>query len=166
MNATRSRQLEKGFTLVELMIVIAIIGILTAVAMPAYQDFAIRAKMSEVILSLGACRTAITEVYQSGPAAAPGANGWGCEITAASEQTKYVASVMTDANGAVSAKVQNIGTAVNGSVVTLIPLSDASTAATFTVGSSGTLYGWVCGSATMTPTTTVPKRYLPSSCRG
>ena len=60
------KQLQKGFTLIELMIVVAIIGILAAVALPAYQDYTIRAKMSEVILAMSACRTSITEVYQSG----------------------------------------------------------------------------------------------------
>src|SRR5690349_6057213 len=60
------RQLQQGFTLIELMIVVAIIGILAAVALPAYQDYTKRAKMSEVILAASACRTTITEVYQSG----------------------------------------------------------------------------------------------------
>ena len=65
------KTMQKGFTLIELMIVVAIIGILAAVALPAYQDYTIRAKMSEVILAMSACRTSITEVYQSGPTAAP-----------------------------------------------------------------------------------------------
>jgi type IV pilus assembly protein PilA len=155
------KQLQKGFTLIELMIVVAIIGILAAVALPAYQDYTIRAKMSEVILGMSACRTSITEVYQSGPSVSPGANGWGCEI-GATQQTKYVAGISTDGNGVVTATVQNISTSVNGSVVTLIPMQNASTAATFTAGSSDTLYGWTCGGTG----TSVPLKYLPGSCRG
>src|ERR671924_1674928 len=72
------RTLQKGFTLIELMIVVAIIGILAAVALPAYQDYTVRAKMSEVILAMSACRTSITELYQTG-GTPPGANNWGCE---------------------------------------------------------------------------------------
>ena len=60
------RYAAAGFTLIELMIVVAIIGILAAVALPAYQNYTTRAKLSEVLLALGACRTSITEVYQSG----------------------------------------------------------------------------------------------------
>src|SRR4051812_44316067 len=94
----RMKTMQKGFTLIELMIVVAIIGILAAVALPAYQDYTIRAKMSEIILGMSACRTSITEVYQSGPSIAPGAGGWGCELSA-SQATKYVAGISTDANG-------------------------------------------------------------------
>src|SRR5258706_5177739 len=72
------RTIQKGFTLIELMIVVAIIGILAAVALPAYQDYTVRAKMSEVILAASACRTSITEVYQTG-GTPPAANDWGCE---------------------------------------------------------------------------------------
>src|SRR5262249_21199897 len=126
------KTLQKGFTLIELMIVVAIIGILAAVALPAYQDYTIRAKMSEVILGMSACRTSITEVYQSGPSTAPTPDGWGCEILTASQQTKYVNAIHTDANGVVLATVQNISSVVNTSVVTLIPMQDSSTTATFT----------------------------------
>jgi len=159
------KTLQKGFTLIELMIVVAIIGILAAVALPAYQDYTIRAKMSEVILAMSSCRTSITEVYQSGPASLPVANGWGCEILTASQQTKYVSRVETSANGVVAATVQGISTVVNGSVVTLVPLASAGAAATASTGSQ-TLFGWACGSTAFTPATTVSPKYLPGSCRG
>ena len=112
------KHLQKGFTLIELMIVVAIIGILAAVALPAYQDYTVRAKISEVILALSACRTSITEVYQTG-GTAPGENSWGCEGNVGS---KYVSNLKTDTNGIVTATVQNINADVNSKQVTLAPM--------------------------------------------
>ena len=155
------KRLQKGFTLIELMIVVAIIGILAAVALPAYQDYTVRAKMSEVILGMSACRTSITEVYQSGPNTAPLANGWGCEI-GATQATKYVAGISTGQNGEVTATVTGISASVNGSLVTLIPWATSTAAATFATGNSSTLWGWKCGGTN----TSVPLKYLPGSCRG
>ena len=86
------RKAQQGFTLIELMIVVAIIGILAAIALPAYQDYVKRAKVSEVILAASACRTSITEVYQTATTA-PVANSWGCEGGAT---TQYVTSIVTD----------------------------------------------------------------------
>ncbi len=155
------RQSYKGFTLIELMIVVAIIGILAAIGLPAYNDYTIHAKMSEVMLSLAGCRTPISEVYFTGALDAPGPNGWGCEVSA-SLGTRYVTSVTTDANGVATATVRNISAAVDGRFVTLTPLQNASTVAVYTPGESQSLYGWTCGGAG----TTVPLKYLPASCRG
>jgi type IV pilus assembly protein PilA len=154
------KRLQQGFTLIELMIVVAIIGILAAVALPAYQDYTIRAKISEVILALSACRTSITEVYQSG-GSQPAANSWGCE---GGVNSKYVAALSSDSNGQVTATIRGVASAVDTFHVSLAPLSASTSTATWTVNSGSGLFGWRCGSSS--DGTTVNTKYLPGSCRG
>jgi type IV pilus assembly protein PilA len=159
------KQVQKGFTLIELMIVVAIIGILAAVALPAYQDYTKRAKVSEAILAASACRTTITEVFQSA-STAPAAGAWGCESTTAT--SKYVAGIATDAVGAVRVTMSatGIGPGVDGLLLSLVPLS----AANGTPAIGDAVYKWVCGNAAVvgssTFVTTVQQKYLPGSCRG
>jgi type IV pilus assembly protein PilA len=151
------RRIAAGFTLIELMITVAIIGILASIALPAYQDYTIRSRMSEVILAMAGCRTSIAEVYQSG-GTPPGAGNWGCEGVT----TRYVASLATDTHGKVSITVQNINSDVNSKVVTMIPMASPTVFADTATDMGAGLWGWLCGGAG----TTVDKKFLPSSCRG
>jgi type IV pilus assembly protein PilA len=158
------RQLQSGFTLIELMIVVAIIGILAAVALPAYQDYTKRAKLSEVILAASACRTTITEVYQSASGNLPSAGSWGCEVASGSG-SKYVTSVETSALGVVTVTARNIdGTNIDGKSITLAPFSNAAATAAMTTTDIGKpIAAWKCGPSA---TSGVPVKYLPGSCRG
>ena len=152
-------RLQRGFTLVEVMVVVAIIAILAAVALASMQQYAIRTKMSEAILAMSACRTTVSEIYQGSGSAVPGANGWGCE---SGVQSKYVSKLETDANGVVTVTITGINSSLDGSVVTLIPLNGAGVPATVAADMGSAVRGWVCGG---TGTTANPK-YLPGTCRG
>ncbi|MGH8693048.1 MAG: pilin [Burkholderiales bacterium] len=157
------KALQKGFTLIELMIVVAIIGILAAVALPAYQDYTARAKMSEAILAASACRTSVTETVQSA-AAMPAAGQWGCESTVANalQVSKYVSEIQSNNEGEIRVIVTGINVDVNGKAIILQPWADA--AGTVPPSAGSAVARWDCGPDPANAAPPIDK-FLPGSCR-
>jgi type IV pilus assembly protein PilA len=157
------KRIQQGFTLIELMIVVAIIGILAAVALPAYQDYTIRARVSEAVLATSQCRTAVSEIYQTSTAASIGANNWGCGE--GTTTTQYVATVATDANGVITVTTSTntaLGLAANSSV-DLTPTNASGGALSYTAAGNIQVGGFKCAPGA---TAGIPAKYLPGSCRG
>ena len=159
------KQTQKGFTLIELMIVVAIIGILAAIAIPAYQDYTVRSKVTEGLSLADAAKTAVAETFQSKGRFPTGTNVSYGLPTNISIAGKYVSQVDVAANtGIITVKFSNnVGGSptVNGTFLKLTPL---------TVNGS---VSWACGNTTLTVAgstvtgtgTTVAGKYLPSNCR-
>lgn len=141
---------QSGFTLIELMIVIAIIGILAAIAIPAYQDYLVRTQVSEGFALASGSKVAVAEYY-SNKGQWPTNNATAGQAAPADIRGKYVSQVSI-VNGVISAELGvEVNTAVAGGVIVLSP--------TFEGGS----YNWKCyPSATGT---TIATKYLPSACR-
>lgn len=129
------KNVQKGFTLIELMIVVAIIGILAAVAIPAYSNYTKKAKFTEVTQATQAIKTAV-EVCASDMTAltncTAGTNGVPADVTA-TNTTKYVATVTTGANGLITATARNAN-GLAGETYTLTPAMGADGSITWTVG--------------------------------
>ena len=141
------RSMQKGFTLIELMIVVAIIGILAAVALPAYQDYTVRAKVSEVILAASSAKTSVAESAQINSAMPTAAS-----LVVDTQASKFVSSVVYSQ------------TSTSVGVVTVTTTAADSKISGVTVFMTGTLAAngqviWVCGPGT------INAKYLPSSCK-
>lgn len=146
------KQMQQGFTLIELMIVVAIIGILAAVALPAYQDYTTRAKMSEVIGFASSAKTAVTECIQNNNDAANcNTNSLVGMAPAANITSTYVESVTVGANGQVTVAIQGTNdTTLDGASVVLTPA----------LSTTGGGVNWGCS-----PSDPAINKFLPASCR-
>ena len=141
---------QKGFTLIELMIVVAIIGILAAIAIPAYQDYTIRAKVTELINAAGVCKTSVTEYYQAVGSFPTNQTKAGCSDVGTINTVAAVVSaaglITVNASGPLATQLGA------GKTFSLTP----------TTGAAGTpITDWKCNTAA----TTILPKYLPATCR-
>lgn len=154
----------QGFTLIEVMVVVAIVGLLAAVALPAYQEHTIRTKVSEMILAASSCRTAVTEAVQTASVSDVSAT---LPSVCSVPTSKYVTSGSVDANGVITvvgnASALGGSTSATGNAIALTPLQTGTTALVGSADGGKTLAGWKCGPATANP---LPAKYLPGTCKG
>ena len=151
-----NRSIQKGFTLIELMIVVAIIGILAAVALPAYQDYTTRAKVSEVVLAASSARTNLAEIVSTNNIGFPATASY----TPATQSSKYVSGVAytsTASTTGVVAVTARGDSNITGMILTLTGTADTNGQVT-----------WVCGAPAASAGTAgggIAQKFLPASCR-
>ena len=145
------KNVQKGFTLIELMIVVAIVGILTAIALPTYQNYTTRAKVAEVLAAMETAKTAVAETYTS-TGTLPTSNSAAGLGAAASYSTTYLTSLTVGAAGLVSAVIRGTNNAsIDATTMRLTP----------TAGTNGQIT-WVC---TNSGTAATVNPFLPQNCR-
>ncbi|MEN8665208.1 MAG: pilin [Polycyclovorans sp.] len=149
-----TKQMQKGFTLIELMIVVAIIGILAAIAIPAYQDYTLRAKVTEGVTAAGAAKASVADFYAANNAFPTTNAEAGLDATPASYATAIIQDLSVGADGVITVAFKAIGGGVTaGDTLTFTP--KATTAGAIE---------WDCDAAAGDGS--LPDKYAPANCRG
>ncbi|MBC5782722.1 pilin [Ramlibacter sp. USB13] len=148
---------QAGFTLIELMIAVAIIGLLAAIALGQWRDYTRRARMSEAVLAATTCKTRVSESYLSLPEPPASAGAWGCS----GGSSHFVSEVQTSPRGVIRVTVANLDPAVNGLHLHLVPMRADGSAALDPAADLGNAVGqWLCGSDAEQV-----RNALPANCR-
>jgi len=145
---------QAGFTLIELMIVVAIIGILAAVAIPAYQDYLKRSKVTEVAAAAAACKTSLSEYIASKNAFPASADIAGCST----QETQYVKTLAVT-NGEIAVEIQKVDTKVDAKHLYLTAMNDSAASVVAAAGDS--IASWKCG----TEAGATEYKFFPANCR-
>lgn len=153
-------RVQRGFTLIELMIAVAIVGILAAIAIPAYTDYMNRSKVSEAMAAANACKTAVTEFVAANGALPANAQQAGCNDN---PNTQYVNALQVRAaDGAIRVQMRNIHPNVNNQWLMIRPSSVQGTYTALAANATDILW-WECG--TNMAANNVGRRFLPANCR-
>src|SRR5690554_939046 len=165
------KKVQQGFTLIELMIVVAIIGILAAVALPAYQDYTIRAKVSEGLTLASGLKTAIAETFHSrGPGTMECTTAVTCSAIGASLMdataltgNKNVTSITSVESGIINILYKPAVVPATANAVDIVPVgADGTTAVDLSTAAAGTQINWACKVGATNP---IEVKYLPANCR-
>ncbi|HSV45011.1 MAG TPA: pilin [Ramlibacter sp.] len=147
-----------GFTFIEVMIAVAILTILSCIAIASYRDYSRRASLTEVMMAISQCKSTVSENYAT-LTDAPDAGRWGCESS--SSQFRHVGSVQTSADGVIRVAIRNLDRLVNDQYVHMVPVHSDGNTPMITPNDMGrSVVTWKCGSDWQPV-----RNSLPANCR-